>query len=144
MVSLSGRSMSAEMQQCLAATVECQRICAETVTYCLQQGGRLADESLIRLLQDANDFCRMTNDLLTRRSEWHGRASAMAAEVLAQAARRCAEFGDDAQLKTCSEACLRAASCAKRMEPGEAVSYDKVSADSFPASDPPATTGVRA
>src|SRR5688572_26224637 len=121
MVSLSGRSMSAEMQQCLAATVECQRICAETVTYCLQQGGRFADEPLIRLLQDANDFCRLTNDLLTRRSDWHGRASAMAAEVLAQAARRCTEFGDDAQLKTCSEACLRAASCAKRMEPGEAV-----------------------
>lgn len=144
MVSLTGRSMSAEMQQCLAAVVESERMCMETMTYCLQQGGRMADESLIRALQDASDFCRLTTELLYRRSEWHGRASAMAAEVVGQTARRCTEFGDDAQLKTCSEACLRAASCAKRMEPGEAVSYDKVSADSFPASDPPATTGVRA
>jgi hypothetical protein len=95
-------------------------------------------------LQDAADFCRMTDDLLTRRSEWHGRMGTLAAEVLAQCARRCAGFGDDAQLKACADSCLRAASCAKRMEPGKAAPYDKVDEDSFPASDPPSTTGVRA
>jgi hypothetical protein len=135
--------MSAEAQQCLAALVVCQQVCMETISYCLHQGGQLADEPLIRLLQDATDVCRLSSDLLLRRSAWQGRMSTLAAEVLGQCARRCLELGEDAQLNACSAACLRAASCAKRMEPGIPVSYDTVDAASFPASDPPSTTGVR-
>jgi hypothetical protein len=143
MVSLTGRSMSAEMQQCNAVCVECYRMCMETLSYCLQRGGAHADESLVRLLLDCADLCRLSNDLLVRRSDWHGRLSSLCAEACAQCARRCAEFPDDAQMAACAEVCLRCASTCKRMDTAPAVSYDKAVADSYPASDPPAVSSAR-
>lgn len=41
-----------DMSKHIAAAMSCHQICEETITYCLEQGGRHAQASHIRLLTD--------------------------------------------------------------------------------------------
>jgi hypothetical protein len=109
-----GHQMSEEMQRCIQACLDCHRICLETVTHCLQMGGKHADPAHIRLLLDCAEICQTSANFMLRGSDLHGRTCAVCAEVCERCAQDCAQF-DDAQMKACAEACRRCAESCRRM-----------------------------
>ena len=111
----AGASMSQEMQQCIAECENCHRVCVETVTYCLQQGGSHAEAAHIGVLLDCAQICETSAGFMLRGSALHGRICAVCAEVCDSCAQSCAQFGDDAQMKACADACRRCADSCRRM-----------------------------
>lgn len=52
------QQLSQEMQDCIQNCLECHSICANTVSYCLQKGGRHAEAAHIRLMLDCAEICQ--------------------------------------------------------------------------------------
>ncbi len=111
----TGMQMSGEMRQCMQECTNCHNICLETITYCLQQGGKHAEAAHIRLLLDCAEICRTSANFMLRGSDLHGRVCAVCAEVCERCAQSCAQLGDDAQMQACADACRRCAESCRRM-----------------------------
>ena len=110
-----GKHMSQEMHQCIETCEECHHICVETVTYCLQMGGKHAEAAHIGLLLDCAEICHTSADFMLRGSALHGRTCAVCAEVCERCAQDCEQFGDDAQMRACADACRRCAESCRAM-----------------------------
>jgi hypothetical protein len=104
-----------EMQQCIQNCLDCHRICLETVTYCLQQGGHHAEASHIRTLLDCAEICQTSANFMTRGSEFHPRTCGVCAEVCERCAESCGQMGNDAQMQACADMCRRCAESCRRM-----------------------------
>ena len=76
--------LGTEMEQCIKLCEECYHTCIETITYCLQQGGKHAEAAHIGLLLDCAAICHTSTDFMLRSSPLHGR-------ICADACWRCAE-----------------------------------------------------
>jgi hypothetical protein len=98
-------TMIHHVQRCIEASLECHRVCLETVTY-LQASGKPVEADDIRLLFNTAEVCQTSASLLRGR---HAQAYAECAEQCEQAARYCDAFGDDPRMRTCAEACRRCA-----------------------------------
>ncbi len=107
--------MSEEMQRCITDCLNCNSICLETLTYCLQKGGKHGDAAHIRLLLDCGEICQTSANFMLRNSHLHGRICGVCAEVCDRCAISCDQFGDDAQMKACADACRRCAQSCRRM-----------------------------
>jgi hypothetical protein len=110
-----GRQMNGAMEQCIRDCLDCHRVCLETVTYCLQQGGRHTEAAHIRLLLDCAEICQTSANFMIRGSDLHGRTCAVCAEVCRRCAEACEGFGDDRQMRRCAEACRRCAESCRQM-----------------------------
>jgi hypothetical protein len=109
--------MSTEMQQCINECLNCHAICMETVTHCLQLGGKHAEARHIRLLLDCAEICQTSANFMLRGSDLHSRTCSVCAEVCARCADECermAVSGDEI-MKRCAEACRRCAQLCQRM-----------------------------
>jgi len=100
------------LQQCIEECEHCHHVCLETVTHCLQTGGKHAEAAHIRLLLDCAEICQTSANFMLRGSDLHTRTCAACAEVCERCAESCERFGDDDKMKACAEVCRRcAASC---------------------------------
>lgn len=99
----------------VTAALECHRICEETINYCLQQGGRHAEASHIRLLTDCADLCRVAADFMARSSDFHPAICGVCADVCRQCAAACEAFGDDEQMMRCAQACRECEQACQQM-----------------------------
>ncbi|WP_213454829.1 four-helix bundle copper-binding protein [Rhizomonospora bruguierae] len=98
--------------QAIDDTLECSRICEETLPYCLQQGGRHVEPEHIKLLMDCADICRTAAAFMQRVSRYHTEVCRLCAMICQACADDCAQFSGDEQMMRCSEACRQcAASC---------------------------------
>lgn len=109
------KGMSQEMKQCIQNCLDCHSICLETVTHCLQKGGKHAEAGHIRLLLDCAEICQTSANFMLRGSDLHGRICAACAEICERCAKDCEKFGDDKQMKACAEACRRCSESCRRM-----------------------------
>lgn len=105
----------AQMQQCIDNCRECQRICLETMMYCLTAGGKHAAADHIRLLFDCTEICQTSANFMIRGSPLHTASCGACARVCQQCAEDCARFGDEAQMRRCAEACRRCADSGREM-----------------------------
>ena len=97
-----------------AAFLGCHAICVETVTHCLEMGGKHAEAAHIRLLLDCAEICQTSANFMLRGSDLHGRTCGVCAEVCERCAQDCERFGDDEHMQACAKACRScAASCRK-------------------------------
>lgn len=111
--------VSEEMQQCIDNCLECQSICLQTVTHCLQKGGKHAEANHIRTLLDCAEICATSAGFMLRGSDLHARTCAVCAEVCERCAVSCEAMADDAMMKECAEICRRCAeSCREMAGPG--------------------------
>jgi hypothetical protein len=102
------------MTRAINDALDCYRVCEETLTYCLQQGGRHAEATHIELLEDCAEICRTAAGFMARGSTHHAEVCAVCAKVCQHCAEDCARFGDDEQMRRCVDACRRCAeSCAQ-------------------------------
>lgn len=115
-----GMQMSEDMRQCIEHCTDCHRICLETITHCLQIGGKHAEAKHIRLLADCTQICQTSADFMIRGSEFHGRTCGACAEICAACAEDCRKLagGNDQQMILCAEMCERCADSCRRMSSG--------------------------
>ena len=104
-----------EMQRCIDNCTACHGVCVETIAHCLQKGGKHAEASHVRLLEDCAEICQTSADFMLRGSDLHGRTCAACAEVCARCADDCARFGDDQQMKRCADLCRRCTDSCRAM-----------------------------
>src|SRR5678815_2115728 len=69
------------VRRCIDDCVRCHEVCLSTVPYCLEQGGRHAEEAHITLLLDCADVCQTAADFMLRGSDEHGRLCAACAAL---------------------------------------------------------------
>jgi hypothetical protein len=106
---------SAEMQQCIDNCMQCHAVCTETISHCLQKGGKHAEAKHIRLLADCAQICATSADFMLRGSDLHALTCGVCAEVCARCAEECERMADDAAMQRCAEECRRCAESCRRM-----------------------------
>ncbi|WP_055591302.1 four-helix bundle copper-binding protein [Peterkaempfera griseoplana] len=106
--------MSKEMQECVDACLACHNICEETISHCLQQGGRM-DAQIMRALMDCSELTRTCADMMMRTSPISAEMCAMCARACDMCAEACKAMPDDAQLARCAEACRRCSQMCRAM-----------------------------
>lgn len=104
-----------DMQECIDNCTRCHAICGETVTHCLEKGGRHAEVSHVRLLLDCAQICATSADFMLRGSDLHARTCEVCAEVCARCAEDCERMADDDMMRRCAEECRRCAESCRRM-----------------------------
>lgn len=104
-----------DMQRCIQDCQTCHQVCIETVTHCLQKGGKHAAPEHIRLLLDCAEICQTSANFMQRNSDLHGRTCGVCAEVCEACARSCDELADDEVMKRCADECRRCAASCREM-----------------------------
>ena len=105
-----------EAQQAVEDCLDLYAISKETVAYCVQEGGWLADGRLITTLFTCSDACRATADFIALEAELVPRAAAFCADVCNYAADMCERAGaGDEQLSACAEAARQSADSCRRL-----------------------------
>lgn len=106
---------SERMQQCIRDCQTCSQVCLETVTHCLQKGGKHAEPQHIRLLMDCAEICQTSANFMIRGSIYHGRTCGVCAEICEACADSCASFTDDVEMQHCAEVCRTCAASCREM-----------------------------
>lgn len=106
---------SAKMQECIQECQTCSQVCLETVTHCLQKGGKHAQPEHIRLLLDCAEICQTSANFMIRGSDHHVQTCGVCAEVCDACAASCESFKDDAEMQRCAEECRHCAQECREM-----------------------------
>jgi hypothetical protein len=101
--------MGNQNEQCIQYSLDCHRICQETIMYCLDRGGDYASALHIRVLLDCADICLTNASFIIRASDKHSTISSSCAETCLHCAEVCEVFADDECMKSCAAACRRCA-----------------------------------
>lgn len=128
--------------------MEVYKTCRQTAAYCANEQGDYAAPARIQVLHDCAEIHLLTGDLIARSSPYHQQLARLAGEV----AHACAEaFRDvehgDPYLRKLYAVCMQSVK-SLRIFLGEAedtpvyTRADHASKGSFPASDPPPTSGI--
>ncbi len=102
---------------CIESCNACHRVCLETITACLQQGGEHANPAHLALLQDCAQVCAVSADFMIRGSDLHGRVCALCAEACERCAEACERLGGE-QMLGCAAACRRCAQMCRDQDRG--------------------------
>jgi hypothetical protein len=104
-----------DMQDCIEHCIECHRICTEAAAYCLDEGGVLAQPSLVRSLLDCAQICQTSADFMLRLSDHHAVTCRACAEICEICAKSCEEHKDDEEMVECAELCRDCARACREM-----------------------------
>ena len=104
-----------QMQECIDNCTRCHATCVETITHCLEKGGRHAEVGHIRLLLDCAQICATSADFMLRGSDLHKLTCRACAEVCARCAEDCERLADDDVMRRCAEECRRCAESCRKM-----------------------------
>ena len=104
-----------DMQGCIEECMNCHGACADTMAYCLQEGGAHADASHITLLLDCAEICQTSANFMLRGSQHHATTCGACAKICDACADACERFGEDEQMKLCAEACRSCADSCREM-----------------------------
>ena len=104
-----------DIRQCIDLCIECHRVCLETVSHCLKEGGKHAEATHIVLLMDCAQICATSADFMLRGSARHKATCRACAEICDACGRNCESMDDDAQMKRCADICRRCAESCRSM-----------------------------
>ena len=108
------RQQNPEMQRCIEMCEECHTVCLQTVSHCLEKGGKHAEAGHIRLLMDCVEICQTSANFMIRGSDLHTETCRACSVVCERCAEDCERMADDAMMRQCAETCRRCArSCAE-------------------------------
>ena len=103
------------MRECIEECHMCHDSCLETVTHCLQMGGKHAEPNHIRLLMDCAEICQTSANFMLRMSDFHTDTCGVCADVCERCAEDCDRFGDDEMMQECAESCRSCAESCRNM-----------------------------
>ncbi|MGH7518656.1 MAG: four-helix bundle copper-binding protein [Gemmatimonadales bacterium] len=100
--------ISREMQECIEECLRCHGICLQTVSHCLELGGKHADPAHIGLLLDCAEICQTSANVMLRNSDRHQLTCRVCADICRACAEDCERIaGDDKMMKQCADECRR-------------------------------------
>ncbi|MBN8555450.1 MAG: four-helix bundle copper-binding protein [Deltaproteobacteria bacterium] len=108
--------ISRELKDCIDNCTTCHDVCAETIQYCLEKGGKHAEAKHIRLLIDCAEICQTSANYMLRGSDLHPETCRTCAIVCDQCAESCEQMTGDAEMKCCADICRKCADSCHRME----------------------------
>jgi hypothetical protein len=101
------------VRRCIDDCVRCHEVCLSTIPYCLEMGGRHAEEAHITLLLDCANIAQTSADFMLRGSDEHARVCDACSVICRRCADDCDNFAGDEMMHACAESCRRcASSCA--------------------------------
>jgi hypothetical protein len=115
MMMMMTESMTTEMQTCINASMECHKICLETMTYCISKGGRYMDMGIMSMMRDCSEICMMCMNMMMGGSEFMGRTCTLCAEMCDSCAAACETISDDSRMSECATACRKCAEACRSM-----------------------------
>jgi len=104
-----------KMQNCINECQSCHSVCVQTVAHCLQMGGKHAEPSHIRLLEDCAQICQTSADFMLRGSDLHGQTCGACAVICERCADDCGKFTDDEIMQHCAQICRSCAESCREM-----------------------------
>lgn len=105
-----------EVQTCIDNCKSCHEICLETITHCLEMGGKHASPAHIKLLQDCVQICATSADFMIRDSDHYPQICGVCADICDACARECDSLADGADfMQRCADACRKCAESCRRM-----------------------------
>lgn len=100
--------MESQFQENIDACLDCHSMCLRmAMGYCLERGGRHAEQKHLRLMINCAELCQTSANFMLSDSPLHGRVCLICAEACEACAKSCEQVGD---MRECVEECL---SCAK-------------------------------
>jgi hypothetical protein len=118
MMMMMTESLTTEMQNCINATTECHKICLETMTYCMSQGGKYMSANLISAMRDSSEFCMICTNMLISGSLFAGKTCALCAEICDRCALACENISTDKKMTACASACRKCAEACRGVKVG--------------------------
>jgi hypothetical protein len=112
---LARRDVGETRQQVIKLSLVCYRVCLQTVSYCLQKGGRYVAEIDLDLLFQCADACNTTVSMMMRGMTLPVEACGIQDRVRERCAEMCEQFGDDPQMVRCARLCRRCASLSDKV-----------------------------
>ncbi len=103
------------MQECIDRCQSCQAVCLQTISHCLEKGGKHAEAGHIRMLMVCAEICDTSARFMLMGSPHHARTCEVCAEVCEACAKDCDRFGDDSMMQECAEVCRRCAESCRQM-----------------------------
>jgi hypothetical protein len=108
--------MSAEVRaRAISDALECLRVCEETLSCSLHQGGRHVEAEHVKLMIDCAEICGIAAAFMQRGSRHMAEVSRVCAAVCLACAVDCAQFEGDEHMTRCVEACRRCADSCTEM-----------------------------
>ena len=100
----------------VATLLGCYKSCMETVTHCLDMGGKHANAEHINLLLDCAKICSLAADFSARDSQNQAELHALCADICQQCADDCEKLADaDTQMEECAQVCRECAEMCEAM-----------------------------
>lgn len=112
-----------EMKKCIEDCRECHDVCQETLTHCLEQGGRHAESSHVTTLLACAEICATSANFMTWQIDLHPQVCGVCAEMCERCAASCDGIGDDETMRRCAEVCRRCAQSCESMAGAAAASH---------------------
>ena len=107
--------MDEETRRCQQECNQCAAVCTETITHCIEKGGRHAAPDHIGVLRDCAAICELANLFMLHRSPYAEQLCGLCAEVCEKCAESCDHLADDDHMRHCAEVCRRCAESCRRM-----------------------------
>jgi hypothetical protein len=108
--------LSSEMRERIADCSECHNICVETITHCLETGGKNVEASHIRMVLDCAQICVTSADFMLRGSDLHRQTRGVCADACVRCTDECERLIEDDKLTLrCSQVCRRCAESCRQM-----------------------------
>lgn len=109
-MAIASMQVETGVRSCAEECARCADLCAETVTHCLELGGRYAEAVHINLLLDCAEICRTNISFLRHGSARYRLTSHVCAEVCRACAEDCSRIAHgNAMMRNCAEQCSRCA-----------------------------------
>lgn len=101
------------MQDAIKACLDCHSMCLRmAMGYCLERGGRHAEQKHLRLMINCAELCQTSANFMLSDSPLHGRVCLICAEACEACAKSCEQVGD---MRDCVEECLDCAKSCRTM-----------------------------
>ena len=103
-------TMNSAKNLCIQNCIDFNRTGLETIAYCLQEGGKHAEASLMRLLHDCVEICQTNVDFMIRSSTYYPQTCSLCTAICNACASACRqEEAGDEMMQECAEICRRCA-----------------------------------
>ena len=101
------------MQDAIKACLDCHSMCLRmAMGYCLERGGRHAEQKHLRLMINCAELCQTSANFMLSDSPLHGRVCLICAEACEACAKSCEQVGD---MRDCVEECQDCAKSCRTM-----------------------------
>jgi hypothetical protein len=110
-----GNQLDEETLACIDTCMNCHRACAQTIPYCLQQGGMHASADHIRLMMDCAEICATSAHFMMRGSNLHRFVCGACAEVCERCYEDCARMSNDVRMLACADECHKCMESCRHM-----------------------------